>query len=214
MVRELAPDVYELPVTDDDPDRTVRAYLFDDADGSTLVDAGLESTTDALFAGLDELGASPDRVIVTHYDGDHVGGLPAVAERFNPTVYLPEPTEEAAVALPDDADVRAYGDGDAVGPFEAVRLPGHCPENHGLVDSDRGVAVAGDAVSGSDQRGLPAGYPILPPAVFSDDLNRAEESLERLLDHEFDVLLVFHGSPITDAAGAKLERFVAFPGKP
>lgn len=214
MARELAPDVYELPVTDDDAERTLRAYLVEGEDEATLIDAGLDETTGALFSELDDRGVEPDRVVVTHYDGDHVGGLPAVVERFDPTVHLPEPTGEAALALPDDADVRAYGDGDEVGPFEAVHLPGHCPENHGLVDSDRGVAVAGDAVSGSDQRGLPAGYPILPPAVFSDDLGRAEESLERLLDREFDVLLVFHGSPITDAAGAKLERFVAFPGKP
>lgn len=214
MVRELAPDVYELPVTDDDAEQAIRAYLLE-ADGeATLIDVGFEETTDRLFAELDERGVEPDRVVITHYDGDHVGGLSAVAERFEPTVYLPEPTEGADVSPPDDVRVSAYRDGDEVGPFEAVHLPGHCPENHGLVDESRGLAVAGDAVSGSDQRGLPAGYPILPPAVFSDDLNRAEGSLERLLDYEFETLLVFHGSPIEADARAKLARFVDFPGRP
>ena len=42
----------------------------------------------------------------------------------------------------------------------------------------------GDAASGADQRGLPAGYFHLPPAVYSQDLNQAEENLARLLDYE------------------------------
>lgn len=210
MPDEVADGVYDITLSEAN-DRRMRAYLFDGPE-PTLVDTGLPSTTDALLDGIDEIGVDPERVVVTHGDGDHTGGLEAVVGAFDPEIVVPEQTE-----LDADTDVeidRRYGDGDEVGAFEAVHVPGHKPDNHALVDGERGVVVAGDAVSGSDQRGLPAGYPVLPPAVFSTNLNEAEANLERLLDFEFDALLVFHGSSILDDAKAKLDRFVNFPGKP
>lgn len=210
MPEEILPGVHDVTVMEGE-DRRLRAYLFEDP-VPTLVDTGLEATTEALFDGLDRIGVDPERVVVTHNDGDHTGGLPAVVDRYDPEVYVPEQTAAAALGGVDP-DVR-YGDGDAVGDFEAVHVPGHERDNHALVDESRSVVVAGDAVSGSDQRGLPAGYLLLPPAVYSDDLNEAEESLERLLDFEFDAVLVFHGSSVLEDGRAKLDRFVNFPGKP
>lgn len=97
---------------------------------------------------------------------------------------------------------------------EAVHVPGHEPDNHVLIDEQTGDAVMGDAVSGADQHGLPAGYFHLPPAAYSADLNEAERNLGRLLDYEFEVGLVFHGSSVTEDAREKLDRYVNFPGKP
>jgi len=71
-----------------------------------------------------------------------------------------------------------------------------------------GVAVMADAVSGADQRGLPAGHFHLPPAVYTDDLEAAERSLERLAEFEFDAGLVFHGSSVLSGADEKLEAYV------
>ncbi|WP_224447760.1 MBL fold metallo-hydrolase [Haloprofundus salilacus] len=212
MPTELLSGVYDITVMEG-TDRRLRAYLFDDP-APTLVDTGLESTTDRLFAELDDLGVEPERVVVTHGDGDHVGGLASVVDRFDPEVFVPEQTELGSVDGVEDGGVTRYGHGDEIGPFEAVHVPGHEPDNHALVDADREIVVAGDAVSGSDQRGLPEGYLILPPAVFSDDLNEAEESLERLLEYEFDAVLVFHGSSVLEGAKEKLDRFVNFPGRP
>ncbi|EJN60865.1 MBL fold metallo-hydrolase [Halogranum rubrum] len=210
MPEEVLPGVHDVTVMEGDG-RRFRVYLFEDP-VPTLVDTGLGGTTDALFEGLDALDVEPERVVVTHNDGDHTGGLPAVVDKYDPEVFVPEQTEESALGGVDP-DVR-YGDGDSIGDFEAVHVPGHEPDNHALVDESRGVVVAGDAVSGSDQRGLPAGYLLLPPAVYSDDLNEAEESLERLLDYEFDAVLVFHGSSVLDGGREKLDAFVNFPGKP
>ncbi|WP_224332769.1 MBL fold metallo-hydrolase [Haloprofundus halobius] len=212
MPTELLSGVHDITVMEG-TDRRLRAYLFDDPT-PTLVDTGLEATTDRLLSGLDDLGVEPERVVITHGDGDHIGGLAAVVDRFDLEVFVPEQTDLSGVDGVEDGDVTRYGDGDEIGSFEAVHVPGHEPDNHALVDADRGVVVAGDAVSGSDQRGLPEGYLILPPAVFSDDLNEAEENLERLLAHEFDAVLVFHGSSVLEDAREKLDRFVNFPGKP
>ena len=199
MPQEILPDVYELSLGD-----RHRAYLFD-GDEAVLVDTGLESTADDLHSELETVGIEPDRVVITHGDGDHIGALPTVLNEYDVTAHVPEQTD-----LDADRSVERYGDGDRVGPFEAVHVPGHEPDNHALVDEDRGLLVPGDALSGSDQRGLPEGYLLLPPAVYSADLNQAEESLERLLDYEFDAVLVFHGSPVLEDAHRKLDAFVNF----
>jgi hypothetical protein len=39
-------------------------------------------------------------------------------------------------------------------------------------------------------------------------------SLERLLNYEFEIGPVYHGSSVTDGASEKLRRFVDFAGKP
>jgi glyoxylase-like metal-dependent hydrolase (beta-lactamase superfamily II) len=210
MPEEILPGVHDITVMEGEG-RRFRAFLFE-GPSPTLVDTGLETTTDALFDGIDAVGVDPARVVITHGDGDHTGGLPAVVERYDPEVFVPEQT--TADALGGVAPDVRYGHGDTVGDFEAVHIPGHEPDNHALVDESRSLVVAGDAVSGSDQRGLPAGYLVLPPAVYSDNLNEAEENLERLLTFEFDAVLVFHGSSVLDGGREKLDAFVNFPGKP
>lgn len=203
MPEELVSGVYDITCREEDGKR-YRAFLFTEGT-PTLFDTGLESTTDALLDGIDDVGVDPERLVVTHGDGDHVGGFDAVVEAYEPETWVPEGTTV-------DADpTHRYGDGDRIGRFVAVHVPGHEPDNHALVDEDAGIAVMGDAVSGADQRGLPAGYFHLPPARYSQDLNRAEESLQNLLDYEFDAGLVFHGSSVLDDADEKLNRYVNFP---
>lgn len=207
MYTELLPGVYDITVQDEG-DARYRAFLVD-ADVPTLVDTGLPDATDALFEGLEGIEIEPERVVITHGDVDHVGGLETVTERYDVTTYVPEMTHV------DDALVdRRYGDGDEIGPFAAVHVPGHTPGLHALIAEDDDYAVLADAVFGSDSRGLPQGYFVLPTAYFSEDLAAADEALERLLEYEFDAGLVFHGSSVLSDAREKLAEFVEFAGKP
>lgn len=208
MPTEILPDVYDVTCLDEPGGKRYRVFLF--ADGTpTLVDAGLADTTDAVIDALDDLGVEPERLVITHGDPDHIGGFDALAAAYDPETWVPDRTTAETRVEPD----HRYGDDDRVGRFVAVHVPGHEPDNHVLVDEDAGIAVMGDALSGADQRGLPAGYFHLPPAVYSQDLNRAEENLERLLEYEFDAGLVYHGSSVTTGARGKLDRYVNFPGK-
>lgn len=208
MVEEILPDVYDVTIREDDGRRN-RVFLLD-GDVPTLIDAGFAETTDAMFAGIDEVGTEPERLVITHGDPDHIEGFNATVERYDVESWVPEQTDTSDIRTPDNR----FSDGDTIGPFEAVHAPGHEPDNYALVDEDAGVLVAGDALFGADLRGLPEGYLIPPAALYSEDVNQAEESLEKLLEYDFESLLVFHGSSVTEEAYDRLDAFVNFPGKP
>ncbi|MFC5972979.1 MBL fold metallo-hydrolase [Halomarina salina] len=181
----------------------IRAFLVD-ADTPTLFDAGLPDTTEELLAGIEATGVAPERVVVTHGHGDHVGGCDAVCEEYDCDLYLPEGSD------PDvETEGEFYGEGDTFAGFEAVHAPGHVSHQHLFVNEDREVAIMADAASGADQRGLPGGYFHLPPGVYSEDLVLAEESLAKLREYEFDVGLVYHGSSVLEDASEKLDEYVA-----
>lgn len=208
MPREIVPDVYDVTCLDEPDGKRYRAFLFTDGT-PTLFDAGLERTTDALIDGIEAVGVDPERLVITHGDGDHVGGFDAVVDRYGVETLVPAGLDLDVAHEPDGE----YGHGDRVGRFTAVHTPGHAPEHYSLIDEDRGIAVLGDALSGADQRGFARGAFHLPPAVYSEDLDRAAESLDRLLAFEFDVGLVYHGSSVTRNAHEVLDRYVNFPGK-
>jgi len=207
MHSEVTDDVYDLTVRERG-DARYRVFLVD-GDVPTLVDAAFADSTDVVADRLAALGVEPERLVITHGDPDHVGGLAGLAERYDLETWVP-----AGLDLESGSADHRYGDGDDVGGFTAVHVPGHTPEHHALVDEGRDVAVLGDAVFGSDARGLPAGYFVLPTGYFSADLGRADASLGALLAYDFEVGLVYHGSSVTSGASEKLERFVNFVGKP
>ncbi len=209
MPTELIDGVYDITCREEPSGKRYRVFLFT-GEVPTLFDAGFESTAETVFDAIDRIGTEPERLVITHGDGDHIDGFDAIVDRYDIETWVPKQTALETEHTPD----HRYGDGDRIGVFEAVHVPGHEPDNHAWVDESEGIAVMGDAVSGADQRGLPAGYFHLPPAVYSQDLNEAESSLERLLEYEFDVGLVYHGSSVLEDARAKLERYVNFPGKP
>ncbi len=207
MANEIAPDVYEiqLPAVKE----SYRAHLFDGS-VSTLFDTGSTDTVETLIKELETLDISPDRVIITHADFDHIGGFDAIVERYDPETWIPKESVFEATAEPDNR----FGDGDCLNEFVAVHVPGHTDDNYAFVDEKRGIAVLGDVLIGADRRGLPQGYFVMTEAIYSNDLIAAERHLERLLEFEFDIGLVSHGSSVMEDARDKIEAYVEFPAKP
>jgi len=205
-VTEVAEDVYDLTLARD-PAR-YRAFLFD-WDRPTLVDTGLDETSDTLIDRVETLGIAPERLVITHADHDHVGGFDAVVDRYDPETYVPKQSTLETTHEPD----HRYSHEETVGPFTAVHVPGHCEDNYALVATEAPIAVMGDAMIGADWRGLPGGYFVLVEAIYSENLVAAERNAERLQAYEFDTGLVFHGSSVFEDAGEKLDAFLDFPNK-
>ena len=225
-VTEVVEDVYEIiwERTDEgvalNRGNVMRSYLFDyDDDRPTLVDTcfAAEESVERLTSGIDETGVTPERLVLTHNHPDHAGGFDAIVDRYGVETWVPE-LDDLAEAEELDAQTPAdhlYTDGDRIGRFAAVHIGGHSPGSSVLVDERAGVCVCGDSLSGADRRGLPAGYLIHPPQATNvgqplEALVDAEENLVRLLDYDFEVALVFHGSSVYEGARDKLEAYVNY----
>jgi len=221
--REVTEGVHLLEVGWPEP-IGANAYLVDDGD-LTLVDAGLPVGRRPLAGEIHAAGYDPaglDRVLVTHYDVDHVGGLRAVDGDV--PVHLGAP--DAALLEGDwkppwthpkgpyhrlfrrlyplsDRDLRPLVDREQVGQFRALHTPGHNPGHTVYVHDALDTAFLGDLVRVSDGRFRP------PPWIDTYDGQRARESIARVGAESFVHGCAGHGGPVTPDAGAALADLAA-----
>jgi len=222
MATEIADGVWRFGL------RGVSAYLvFDDV--PTLVDAGTPWDEDAIRDGLDDAGVEASeigRVLLTHYDLDHVGTLAALAPDLDAPVYaygfdaqllrgarspplrnhkgLIQRLGGLVTDLPD-LDVGGVRDGGEVGSFTAYHTPGHTPGHVAYVSEELGVALLGDLVSESDGELNESGW------IISYDTAEVAASVRSLAERApaFDVACVGHGDPLTSDGDGALRRLAA-----
>ncbi|AUV84071.1 MBL fold metallo-hydrolase [Salinigranum rubrum] len=188
--------------------------LRDVPDGrTTLVDTAFRENGDELVRILEDEYGTVDRVVITHGDHGHHGGLKHVMDAFSPELLMPADETKLYTHLEEEGyDIEpdvAYEDGDLLeGNIRVIQVPGHTEATSALLLEDRGILISGDTLDGSDRGGLPAGYLLPPPALFNDDHRAAELNLYNLLEHDFETLLVFHGSHVFDDPKGKLDDFL------
>jgi glyoxylase-like metal-dependent hydrolase (beta-lactamase superfamily II) len=122
-------------------------------------------------------------VALTHGHADHAGAVDALLAG-------------AGVAVPVAVGV---ADGEAVGPLEAIALPGHAPDHVCFALGRDACCFTGDAVLG-------AGSVFIAPDPGA--LSGYLAGLRRLRDRGFAVLAPGHGPLVTDPA-AKLDEYLA-----
>jgi glyoxylase-like metal-dependent hydrolase (beta-lactamase superfamily II) len=100
--------------------------------------------------------------------------------------------------------VQTFSDGaelDVPGHPRAIATPGHSPGHCALHVPSEGVLFCGDALCGWNTVTGEQG-PILPPAEFSNSMQRARDSLARIEAVEAQTLYFGHGDPWTSGASA------------
>jgi glyoxylase-like metal-dependent hydrolase (beta-lactamase superfamily II) len=230
MVRELRPGVWllELGLF---PPLASNAYLVDGGafeagpDSLTLVDTGLWWNEPTIRDELDAVGYGPadlDRVLLTHYDLDHVGGLNRLVPEFDGPVSVgradldllerrahPEWLHHKGLfhrvsrrlfPLPD-LTLEALSDGDTVGGFTAYHTPGHNPGHTVFHQEGASAAFLGDLVWAGDDGGLTT-----PFWGDSYDMGQLRESVGSLAGRipAFDVAAMGHGDPLVTGGHAAL----------
>ncbi len=93
--------------------------------------------------------------------------------------------------------------GSRIGPLEVVGAAGKSPGEVALLWRDRGILIVGDAIIGN-----PPGQCGLLPERVMDDPARLRGSVRKLLDLDFDILLVGDGESILHNAKARLKELV------
>lgn len=195
-------------------------YLVDDGD-LTLVDAGWPGDERTVRGGLRDAGFRPsdvDRVLLTHYDADHVGTLARLTPDLDAPVFVHE-AEQAYVAgdaLPPrrarngleflhrlyyrrltlpDLPIETVRDGDAVGGFRVHHTPGHTPGHVAYVHDGVDAVFLGDLAYAIGDTLHCSGR------LSSYDTKKAAESARLLRDRLSGVTHVCpgHGPPLRDA---------------
>ncbi|MEF8900067.1 MAG: MBL fold metallo-hydrolase [Halovenus sp.] len=206
----------------------VNAYLLRDGDALTLVDAGMTWHAPGVARAASVAGGGLDaieRVLVTHYDVDHVGALGRL-EGLDATVYAREPdasyltgSERPPWTNGKGALQRAFGlfgstpsppvesidDGERIGPFTAYATPGHSPGHTAFVSESHSVAFVGDLVRESGGEFRPV------PSILNYDTDRSRTSLREFVDRvpPFEAACMGHGTPFGEGGGDRLAAFAA-----
>lgn len=200
----------------------VNAYLIDDG-SVTLVDAGTPSSVGDLEEEMADAGydlPEVDRVLVTHFDFDHVGGLSRL--NLGVPVHAAEPDAsfldgsrkpplgnkkglfqriaKVFLTLPD-ARIERVGDEETVGGFTAYHTPGHTPGHAAFHHPKLGVALLGDLVTGDD------GALGTLPWLLAYDARRNRHSIRALADRDisFEIACMGHGDAVVEGGDEALK---------
>jgi glyoxylase-like metal-dependent hydrolase (beta-lactamase superfamily II) len=186
-------------------------YLLNCEGGLILIDVGF---TPQCFKNIEAELKTMGRewgdiklILITHAHGDHIENLPKVLEATGyPEVMLGAGDIEK---LKDETGVEAdmgLEHGDIIGAcrnIEIINVPGHSPGCLTFYLQEEKAMIVGDTIFGDDDGNL-----YTPPAKYSDDAEMAAREIRRLLDHDFDKLLLSHGKSIMVGAKKRVEELV------
>jgi len=216
---EIYPNVHHIPGV------TANPYLIIDPTGLLLIDAGLPGSEKKILKYISGLGFKPDdlkRIIITHADFDHVGGLAALKKASGARVYA-SATEAAAMASghpsramrPPNAILKLFfrlmarfgkttqvqtdellSDGQVLpflGGLQVLETSGHTPGHISLFSPSTGILFSGDSIV-SDQGRL---YSSRQAVTW--DRQKADESTRRQAGLEVAIICPGHGPVVKDA---------------
>jgi glyoxylase-like metal-dependent hydrolase (beta-lactamase superfamily II) len=221
VVTELVDGVWQIDLPG------VNAYVVDDDGDPTLIDTGLGWHAHRVERALEVAADGPgsvERILVTHYDPDHVGGVGRI-DGLDAPIHAGEPdasyldgSATPPAASRKGAFQRLFGlgtrrppggvsrveDGDDVGGFTCFHTPGHTDGHFSYVHAERSVALLGDLVRTANGSFEPA------PWVLSADAGAIRRSIRDFSERApaFDVGAPGHGSPVVGDAAAALRRTV------
>jgi glyoxylase-like metal-dependent hydrolase (beta-lactamase superfamily II) len=186
-------------------------------DELTLVDTGLEGAGEEILAALQSLGRRPDeltRILITHADRDHVGGLAEVVAATGARVYAPG--GEADVVEGKTAsragDTKEWGRVDERvepgttlsfhGGIDVIDTHGHTHGHVAYLLRDGGVLFAGDCVNNTE--GL-----VRSPARITADEQGADEAVRTIAALRPTSVCFGHGPSLVGDAAEQLDALAA-----
>ena len=231
VIEEIFPHIYALPLG------YVNAFMLEEENGLTLIDAGLRGNERRLWKGIARIGRKPSdvkHVLVTHHHADHVGSLAAVKKASGAEAYV-HPLDAPIVAgeKPRPAANRASITGRLFGRM-ILRLPANKPApvaaDHEINDGDElpmggGVRVIhtpghtaghvsffverhGGVLFVGDAAANLLGRFGRPLLMFTEDMGEVTKSMRKLAALEFDTACFGHGRVLRGRANAAFRRYV------
>jgi glyoxylase-like metal-dependent hydrolase (beta-lactamase superfamily II) len=116
-------------------DISTNCWIIVHGETCTVIDPADQA--DVIIAQMEKLNAYPRYILLTHGHFDHTGALPELASYKKggalPVIAIHK--DDAGYLRKTAAD-RLLEDGDAIGPFTVLHLPGHTPGSAGFYLKD------------------------------------------------------------------------------
>ena len=218
---EIIPNVHLIPNIVANP------YLLIDPDGLTLIDAGLPGSQRKILRYLAELGYKPHdlkRILITHADFDHVGGLAALKAASGARIYASAVEAEAMLERhasrplkPRSAVTKLLFDLMAglfkparvetdellldgkvlpvLGGLRVIETLGHTPGHMSLFAPSAGVLFCGDSIV-SEETGLRGST-----GANNWDQAKSDESVRKQAALGAQIVCSGHGAVVMEAVG-------------
>ena len=215
---EIIPNVHLITAT------FVNMYLIVDPDGLTVIDTGMPGSEKRILKYIANLGRAPSdvrRIIITHSDADHVGGLAALKAATGARVYANAVEAEAIAAGRASREIKPRGlagvlfglvagliktapatvdefltDGQVLpvlGGLRVVETFGHTPGHISLFAPSVRVLFTGDSIVAGDK--------LLPSRESNTwDMDRALEAVRLQAALDAQIVCSGHGPVVKDAA--------------
>jgi len=207
-----------------------KVYVIVEDEGLVVVDAATPGRAAAVWRHLETLGYRPQavrQIWLTHGDVDHMGSVGALKAASGAEIVA----HENDVSLVEGHADRVVGpvalsgiyhwlfnwgirriyrpakvdqpvkDGDRLGNWLVVHVPGHTPGSVCYYHPGRGIALVGDAINHRQGR-LGA-----PPKLFTYDMDQAHASISKIAGLDFEVCCFGHGPPLVKDARQRVQAF-------
>ena len=203
-------------------------YILVDPDGLTIIDAGLPGSEKKILAYVASLGKSAQdvkRILITHSDFDHVGGLAALHKATGARTYASQPEAEALATGKPSRPIKRTGfslrrffrslmrrfmkssrfqvdeilaDGQvlpALGGLRVVDTSGHTPGHISFYSPSAGILFCGDSMV-TDDSGIHGSRP-----QFTWDEAKAKAAAAKQAALGAHIVCSGHGPVVMDAVG-------------
>jgi glyoxylase-like metal-dependent hydrolase (beta-lactamase superfamily II) len=217
---EIIPNVHLIPNIVANP------YLIVDPDGLTLIDAGLPGNHKKILNYISGLGHTPSdlkRIIITHADIDHIGGLSALKKASGAQIFTSKIEAEAIAERKPSRQIQSsrtlrrvlmgimlhfmqpravqadviLSEGQilpVLGGLRVVETPGHTPGHISLFSPSTGILFTGDSIVTRE------GELVRSVKTNTWDEAKADESARKQAALGAQIVCPGHGAVVKEAA--------------
>ena len=199
-MRDIVTDILTWPWFSEPHGYNFNGHLVRDPGGNICIDP-VEPTEDDMDTLVRE---NADWIVLTNRNHSRAANRVRASTGARTVIHA----DDADHARSQETELDgAFEVGGTVGPLEVVDASGKSPGEVALLWRDRGILIVGDAIIGN-----PPGQCGLLPERVMEDPARLRSSVRKLLNLDFNILLVGDGESILQNAKARLEELVeTFP---